>query len=45
MPQVILDGLIAQIERNGNFLVGFSLGDEGKDTFFLGRQRFPPCRC
>ena len=34
--EVILHGLVAQIQFEGNFLVGFSFGQQRHDETFLG---------
>ncbi len=36
--QVVLDGLVAESERDGDFLVGLSLGNQRNDSFFLRGQ-------
>ena len=39
--EVMPDGLVAQVQRCGNFFIGLSFGDQCQDALLLRRQRFP----
>lgn len=36
--EITFDGLVAQAEGDGNFLVGLAVGHQGQDPSLLGRQ-------